>query len=72
MYVADLVSAPTERSKGYGSQIFAYLEDTARNAGCKRCTCPWLIQSHLLCSAKAALKYVWEGVRKTCRKKLLF
>jgi GNAT superfamily N-acetyltransferase len=36
MYVADLVSMPAERSKGYGNQIFEYLEDTAKKAGCTR------------------------------------
>jgi GNAT superfamily N-acetyltransferase len=36
MYVADLVSMPAERSKGYGNQIFDYLEDTAKKAGCTR------------------------------------
>lgn len=36
MYVADLVSMPSQRSKGYGNQIFDYLEETAREAGCKK------------------------------------
>ena len=36
MYVADLVSMPAERSKGYGNQMFNYLEDTAKKAGCTR------------------------------------
>ena len=36
MYVADLVSMPAERSKGYGNQMFNYLEDTAKEAGCTR------------------------------------
>lgn len=36
MYVADLVALPAQRGKGYGKALFAWLEDTARQAGCKR------------------------------------
>ncbi len=36
MYVADLVALPAQRGKGYGKALFAYLEDAARQAGCKR------------------------------------
>ncbi len=37
MYVADLVSMPSERGKGYGKVLFAWLESTAKNAGATRC-----------------------------------
>ena len=35
--MADLVSMPTARSKGYGYHLFSYLEETAKKAGCARC-----------------------------------
>ena len=38
LYVADLVSLPAERSKGYGQQLYSYLEDQARTCGCRRCS----------------------------------
>lgn len=34
MYVDDLVTDDAVRSHGYGEQMFAWLKDTARNAGC--------------------------------------
>ncbi len=40
MYVADLVSMPTARSKGYGYHLFSFLEETAKKAGCARYAAP--------------------------------
>ena len=38
LYVADLVSLPAGRSKGYGQQLYSYLEEEARTYGCRRCS----------------------------------
>ena len=34
MYVDDLVTLPSERSKGYGTVLLSWLQNQARQAGC--------------------------------------
>ncbi len=35
LYLLDLVTVPDERSKGYGKEMIAYLEDYAKIRGCR-------------------------------------
>ncbi|CAL5227449.1 g10415 [Coccomyxa viridis] len=60
MYVADLVSMPTARSKGYGYHIFSFLEETAKKAGCARL----LLESNIE-RERAHKFYVNQGLTKT-------